>query len=75
MRVAGVTRLQSTTFPELLIGIASPQGSKHEVEMQAEATGIHRDGPEAKPKDFLYNIGVWHHRTCPCNSNVSTGHA
>ena len=25
--------------------------------MQAEATGIHRDGPAAKPKYFLFNIG------------------
>lgn len=25
--------------------------------MQAEATGVHRDGPAAKPTHFLFNIG------------------
>lgn len=33
------------------------QGKAHLVEMQAEATGIHRDGPAAKPEYFLFNIG------------------
>lgn len=27
------------------------------VELQAEATGIHRDGPKAIPDTFVYNIG------------------
>lgn len=34
------------------------QGKKPIVEMQAEATGIHRDGPAAKPKYLLFNIGL-----------------
>lgn len=32
------------------------QGKRPVVEMQAEATGIHRDGPDARPEYFLYNI-------------------
>lgn len=35
------------------------QGQKHIVEMHAEAVGIHRDGPAAKPEYFLYNIGIF----------------
>ena len=31
--------------------------------MQAEATGIHRDGPAAKPSYFLFNIG-WSYERC-----------
>lgn len=34
------------------------QGKRPVVEMQAEATGIHRDGPDARPEYFLYNIGT-----------------
>ncbi|KAL0036451.1 hypothetical protein WJX77_008314 [Trebouxia sp. C0004] len=37
--------------------LATYQGQEHIVEIQAEATGIHRDGPAAKPDYFLYNIG------------------
>ena len=33
------------------------QGKKPYVNMQAEATGVHRDGPAAKPSYFLFNIG------------------
>lgn len=29
--------------------------------MEAEATGIHRDGPAAKPEYFLFNIGAVQH--------------
>ncbi|KAL0037476.1 hypothetical protein WJX79_010053 [Trebouxia sp. C0005] len=36
--------------------LATYQGQEHIVEIQAEATGIHRDGPAAKPEYFLYNI-------------------
>ena len=33
------------------------QDSQHFVELKAEATGIHRDGPDALPTVFHYNIG------------------
>ncbi|KAL0052463.1 hypothetical protein WJX82_002615 [Trebouxia sp. C0006] len=36
--------------------LATNQGQEHMVELQAEATGIHRDGPAAIPEYFLYNI-------------------
>lgn len=35
---------------------ATYQGQEQFVEIQAEATGIHRDGPAAKPEYFIYNI-------------------
>lgn len=40
------------------------QGQESVVEMQAEATGIHRDGPEAKPTMLLFNIGVQSLKDC-----------
>ena len=44
-------------MPLLQVQAVPAQGKKPFVEMQAEATGIHRDGPSAKPKYFLFNIG------------------
>lgn len=50
-------RHTSLTFV-LNICLHRVQGTEHKVRMQAEATGVHRHGPEAKLKIFLYNIGV-----------------
>lgn len=35
----------------------SMQDKQHFVELQADATGVHRDGPSAIPSMFYYNIG------------------
>ena len=55
-------------FADMFAAIASSfcsltQGKKPFVKMQAEATGIHRDGPAAKPTYFLFNIG-WSYVEC-----------
>ena len=42
------------------------QGQKHVVEIHAEAVGIHRDGPAARPDYFLYNIGTYVYRLIVC---------